>query len=58
MDRRVTLPKRVTSPTWGPSPPSKQALITALYQAVSFQSPDFSPIQKLYLLPVLGGHLY
>ena len=27
MDRRVTPPKRVTSPTWGPPPPCKQALI-------------------------------
>ena len=26
-----------------------------LYQAASFQSPDFSLIQTLYLLPVLGG---
>ena len=26
MDRRVTPPKRVTSPTWGTPPPSKQAL--------------------------------
>ena len=26
MDRRVTLPKRVTSPTWGPPPPCQQAL--------------------------------
>ena len=26
MDRRVTPQKRVTSPTWGPSPPRKQAL--------------------------------
>ena len=26
MDRRVTPPKRVTSPTWGPTPPCKQAL--------------------------------
>ena len=25
-NRRVTPPKRVTSPTWGPSPPSNQAL--------------------------------
>ena len=24
-ERRVTLPKRVTSPTWGPPPPCKQA---------------------------------
>ena len=26
MDRQVTRPKRVTSPTWGPPPPCKQAL--------------------------------
>ena len=26
MDRRVTPPKRVTLPTWGPPPPRKQAL--------------------------------
>ena len=26
MDGRVTPPKRVTSPTWGPPPPCKQAL--------------------------------
>ena len=26
IDRRVTPPKRVTSPTWGPPPPRKQAL--------------------------------
>ena len=29
MDRRVTPPKRVTSPTWGPPPPYKQALTKA-----------------------------
>ena len=27
MNRRVTPPKRVTSPTWGLPPPYKQALI-------------------------------
>ena len=27
MDRRVTPPKQVTSPTWGPPPPCKQALM-------------------------------
>ena len=26
MDRWVTPPKQVTSPTWGPPPPCKQAL--------------------------------
>ena len=30
MDRRVTPPKRVTSPTWGPPPPCKQVLIDEL----------------------------
>ena len=30
-DRRVTPPKRVTSPTWGPPPPCKQALSSILY---------------------------
>ena len=29
MDRRVTPRKRVTSPTWGPPPPCKQALTTS-----------------------------
>ena len=31
MDRRVTPPKRVTSPNWGPPPPCKQALIVRAY---------------------------
>ena len=26
MDRRVTPPRRVTSPTWGPPPPCERAL--------------------------------
>ena len=30
MDRWITTPKRVTSPTWGPPPPCKQPLILAL----------------------------
>ena len=30
MDRRVTPPKRVTSPTWDPPPPCKQALSKSL----------------------------
>ena len=28
MDRRVTQPKRVTSPTWGPPPPCKHVIFT------------------------------
>ena len=31
MEMRVTPPKRVTSPTWGPPPPSKQALHLLLF---------------------------
>ena len=31
MDRRVTPPGRVTSPTWGPLPPCKQALRACLH---------------------------
>ena len=31
MDRRVTPPKRVTSPTLGPPPPCKQALTLLLF---------------------------
>ena len=36
MDRRVTLPKRVTSPTWGPPPPCKQALNFLAYSRISY----------------------
>ena len=31
IDRRAAPPKRVTSPTWGPSPPCKQVLSRALH---------------------------
>ena len=33
MDRWVTPPKQVTSPTWGPPPPCKQALSSKVYTA-------------------------
>ena len=44
MYRRVTSPKRVTSPTWGPPPPCKQALrvlplqllTTSTHRVISF----------------------
>ena len=29
MNRRVTPPERITSPTWGPPPPCKQASVRA-----------------------------
>ena len=35
MDRRVTPPKRVTSPTWSSSPPCKQALVVLKMKRVS-----------------------
>ena len=35
MDRRVTPPKHVTSPTWGPTQPCKQALRTRALQALT-----------------------
>ena len=52
MDRRVTPPKRVTSPTWGPPPPCKQALklINDLfYVARHFFSAKLSPEWRLNL---------
>ena len=41
MDRRVTPPKRVTSPTWGPPPPCKQAQTSNRGGAV------FSPVSRV-----------
>ena len=35
MDRRVTPSKKVTSPTWGPPPPRKQALINRFFHGKS-----------------------
>ena len=35
-DRRVTPPKRVTSPTWGPPPPCKQALSLGVDMCTAF----------------------
>ena len=40
MDRRVTPPKRVTSPTLGPPPPCKQALTLLLFLTFSLPSPS------------------
>ena len=37
MDGRVTPPWRVTSPTWGPPPPCKQALKFSEYKAETSQ---------------------
>ena len=35
MDRLVTTPKQVTSPTWGPPPPCKQALNSVKWQSMA-----------------------
>ena len=35
MDRRYTPPKRVTSPTWGPPPPYRQALTLTVDAIIS-----------------------
>ena len=40
MDRRVTPPKRVTSPTWSPPPPRKQALRLRVVDTMWFSSVD------------------
>ena len=40
MDRRVTPPKRVTSPTWGPPPPCKQALSEEYQFSAKWQPSD------------------
>ena len=44
IDRRVTLLKRVTSPTWGPSPPCKQALRSFFF--LRFLPPKCSEYDK------------
>ena len=43
MDRRVTPAKRVTSPTWDPPPPCKQALKIILF----FHSSGLGPNSKV-----------
>ena len=43
MDRRVTPPKRVISPTWGPPPTCKQALSTYLWLFSTAISRQFLP---------------
>ena len=45
MDRRVTPPKGVTSPTWDPPPPCKQALSLTNFREEKY------PISKISLHP-------
>ena len=51
MNRRVTPPKRVISPTWGPPPPCKQALIVLHTNVFAGQGPTFLTIKliKIYI---------
>ena len=46
MERRVTPPRRVTSPTWGPPPPCKQALKDE--QVITFLLSVFMPIEVIF----------
>ena len=39
LDRRVAPPKGVTSPTWGPPPPSKQTLRIAMLPKITQKCP-------------------
>ena len=66
MNRRATQPKRVTSPTWGPTPPCKQALSLSwpspvLYRNLvlkyPFQSRPFYFMQLLYDVSTLFEEL-
>ena len=69
MDRRVTPPKRVTSPTWVPPPPCKQALsywkYDKLHAIVEFGSAFFEEISKRnanlselpHTLNIYGGNI-
>ena len=43
-DRRVTLPKRVTSPTWGLPPPCKQALSVYYLRKTAIQIKEISTV--------------
>ena len=59
MDRWVTLPKRVTSPTWGSPPPCKQAVRRHLYEEKLYraeESPFYSnyPGRTVYMKQKLG----
>ena len=48
MDRRITPPKWVTSPTWGPPPPCKQALNPP---------PPSRQYQNFIFLQMTGNHV-
>ena len=53
MDRWVTPPKRVTSPTWGPPPPCKQALKKTRKLRFTYCKHKFACACKFSTFPVL-----
>ena len=55
---RVTLPKWVTMPTWGPPPPCKQALKVSPALLLQFQQLIYSPFIIWANLVALGSHFY
>ena len=64
MVRQVTPPRRVTSPTWGPPPPCKQALSVCLFQVrmvfeafLSLKSIRFWRADVLHCSPRIGNYL-
>ena len=58
MGRRVTAPKWVTVPTWGPQPPCKQALKVSRVPFLQFQQINHSPFIIWVNLVPLESHFY
>ena len=57
MDRRVTPPKGVTSSTWGPPPPCKQALSSAIFRYLSNRKCFTTVMQTLDFVSGLHNRL-
>ena len=55
MDRRVTAPRTVTSPTLGPPPPCKQALsyVTSFFYRTDLSSKRKSQLPQLLCAPII-----
>ena len=56
MDRRVTPPKWVTIPTWGPLPPCKQTLKVSPAPFLQFKQLNYSPFNIWVNLVPLESH--
>ena len=57
MDRRVTPPKRIISPTWGPPPPCEQALIVLSADNREASFPHYSQTGKTVNSKNISGML-